>query len=84
MLFSLTVRQVFILFILLILFLPEFLSHSNLRMKQAARYSPAHISTPLIYLCYKFVVSMTLYIPNKIVGTERLSGFCYDHFCDFM
>ena len=85
MLFSLTLRPVLILFILLILFLPEFLSHSNLQMKQAALCSPAHVNTPLIYFCYNFVVSMTLYIPNKIVGTGQLTGYCYGQiFCDFM
>ena len=46
-------------------------------MKQVARYRPAHIKTPLIYLCYKFVVFVTFYIANKIVGTERLASYCY-------
>ena len=46
-------------------------------MKQAARDSSAHIKIPLIYLFYKFVVFMNLYIANKYVGIERLAGYCY-------
>ena len=39
-------------------------------MKQAARYSSAHIKIPLIHLVINLLFCMTLYIANKYVLSD--------------